>query len=103
MLPKVSSLVHTVFEAHHSCFQCLLLQTVGTYRISSLRKGNLAKNKQSSACTWWLQMFHVHYINYDNKIAHLLNKFSNKNSMLVANARQCVDMPLLLRFQMYAN
>lgn len=50
-------------------------------------------------------MFHVHYINYDNKIAHLLNTFLKKKKKQrgVANARHRVDMPLLLRFQIYAN
>lgn len=49
-------------------------------------------------------MFHVHYINYDSQIAHLLNAFLEKKKRRgVANARHRVDMPLLLRFQIYAN
>lgn len=86
MLLADSSSVHTMFEAHLSlltavfnAFSCKQWEPTG-----SLPRGQatLRKNKQSAACTWWLQMFHVHYINYDSKIAHLLNKFLNKNGML---------------------
>lgn len=85
MLLADSSSVHSMFEAHLSlltavfnAFSCKQWEPTG-----SLPRGQatLRKNKQSAACTWWLQMFHVHYINYDSKIAHLLNKFLNKNGM----------------------
>lgn len=87
VLPKASSSVHTMFEAHLSlltagfnAFSCQQWEPTGSLPWG---KATLRKNKQSSACTWWLQMFHVDYINYDSKIAHLLNKFFNKNSMLL--------------------
>lgn len=106
MLPKASSSVHTMFEARLSllaavfnAFSCKQWEPTGSLPWG---KATLRKNKQSSACTWWLQMFHVHYINYDSKIAHFLNKFFNKNSMLLQTLGN-VCTPLLLSFQIYAN
>lgn len=48
-------------------------------------------------------MFHVHYINYDSKIARLLNTFLNKVSVVLQTLGAALTRRYCYVFKPYAN